>query len=148
MFKRKGGGVKGLLNNVQKNCTFFSWRLPWVRAYNRWVVPLKSVNLKNEGFNIGFWFLYNSWVIREWTWRFGCHDQGEIDPIGSFLRAAAQMEETCSNRNYVIFLPSLILVTLITLIMSFYLLGLFCPFLLCYFRTWKNLMKIWFCTTL
>ena len=22
MFKRKGGGVKGLLNNVQKNCTF------------------------------------------------------------------------------------------------------------------------------
>ena len=29
MFKRKGGGrVKGLLNNVKKNCTFLSWRLP------------------------------------------------------------------------------------------------------------------------
>ena len=65
---------------------------------------------------IGFWFLYNSWVIREWTWRFGCHDQGEIDPIGSFLRAAAvEMEETCSNRNYVIFSPSLIFVTFIAL---------------------------------
>ena len=24
----KGGGVKGLLNNVQKNCTFLSCRLP------------------------------------------------------------------------------------------------------------------------
>ena len=28
MFKRKGEGVKGLLNNVKKNCTFLSWRLP------------------------------------------------------------------------------------------------------------------------
>ena len=28
MFKRMGGGVKGFLNNVQKNCTFLSWRLP------------------------------------------------------------------------------------------------------------------------
>ena len=24
----KGGGVKGLLNNVKKNCTFLTWRLP------------------------------------------------------------------------------------------------------------------------
>ena len=24
----KGGGVKGLLNNVQKNCTFLKWGLP------------------------------------------------------------------------------------------------------------------------
>ena len=89
---------------------------------------------------IGFWFPYNSWVIREWTWRFGCHDQGEIDPIGSFLRAAAQMEETCcSNRIYVIFLPSLILVTFIALIelMSVYLFGFFCPFLLYLFLRWK-----------
>ena len=29
MFKRKGGGgVKGLLNNVKKNCTFLSGWLP------------------------------------------------------------------------------------------------------------------------
>ena len=29
MFKRKGGGgVKGLLNNVKKNCTFLTCRLP------------------------------------------------------------------------------------------------------------------------
>ena len=28
MFKRKGGGVKGLLNNVQKNCTFLAGWLP------------------------------------------------------------------------------------------------------------------------
>ena len=28
MFKRKGGGVKGLLNNVKKNCTFLKGRLP------------------------------------------------------------------------------------------------------------------------
>ena len=31
MFKRKGGGVKGLLNNVQKNCTFLKEWLPLVR---------------------------------------------------------------------------------------------------------------------
>ena len=29
MFKRKGGGVKGLLNNVKKNCTFPNGWLPW-----------------------------------------------------------------------------------------------------------------------
>ena len=34
MFKRKGGGVKGLLNNVKKNCTFLSCRLPQLSAYN------------------------------------------------------------------------------------------------------------------
>ena len=28
MFKRKGGGVKGFLNNVKKNCTFFTGWLP------------------------------------------------------------------------------------------------------------------------
>ena len=28
MFKRKGGGVKGLLNNVKKNCTFLNEWLP------------------------------------------------------------------------------------------------------------------------
>ena len=29
MFKRKGGGgFKGLLNNVKKNCTFLTGRLP------------------------------------------------------------------------------------------------------------------------
>ena len=28
MFKRKGGGVKGLLNNVKKNCTFLKGWLP------------------------------------------------------------------------------------------------------------------------
>ena len=28
MFKRKGGGVKGFLNNVKKNCTFLARRLP------------------------------------------------------------------------------------------------------------------------
>ena len=28
MFKRKGGGGKGFLNNVQKNCTFLTARLP------------------------------------------------------------------------------------------------------------------------
>merc|ERR1712067_33560 len=28
----KGGGVKGLLNNVQKNCTFLKWGLPLVWA--------------------------------------------------------------------------------------------------------------------
>ena len=28
MFKRKGGGVKGLLNNVKKNCTFLNGWLP------------------------------------------------------------------------------------------------------------------------
>ena len=28
MFKRKGGGVKGPLNNVQKNCTFLTRWLP------------------------------------------------------------------------------------------------------------------------
>ena len=32
MFKRKGGGVKGLLNNVKKNCTFLSCRLPLLEA--------------------------------------------------------------------------------------------------------------------
>ena len=90
-------------------------RARWVRAYNRWVVPLKSVSLKNEGFLLDFDF-FTIVGSSECTWRFGCHDQGEIDPIGSFLRAAAQMEETCSNRNYVIFLPSLILVTFIALI--------------------------------
>ena len=26
--KRWRGGVKGLLNNVKKNCTFLTWRLP------------------------------------------------------------------------------------------------------------------------
>ena len=26
----KGGGVKGLLNNVKKNCTFLKWGLPLV----------------------------------------------------------------------------------------------------------------------
>ena len=31
MFKRKGGGGKGLLNNVKKNCTFLSCRLPLPR---------------------------------------------------------------------------------------------------------------------
>ena len=30
MFKRKGGGVKGLLNNVKKNCTFLKGWLPLV----------------------------------------------------------------------------------------------------------------------
>ena len=29
MFKRKGGGVKGFLNNVKKNCTFLAGWLPW-----------------------------------------------------------------------------------------------------------------------
>ena len=28
MFKRKGGGIKGLLNNVKKNCTFLTGWLP------------------------------------------------------------------------------------------------------------------------
>ena len=28
MFKQKGGGVKGLLNNVKKNCTFLNGWLP------------------------------------------------------------------------------------------------------------------------
>ena len=28
MFKRKGEGVKGLLNNVKKNCTFLTGWLP------------------------------------------------------------------------------------------------------------------------
>ena len=28
MFKRKGGGFKGLLNDVQKNCTFLNGWLP------------------------------------------------------------------------------------------------------------------------
>ena len=28
MFKRKGGGGKGLLNNVKRNCTFLTGRLP------------------------------------------------------------------------------------------------------------------------
>ena len=32
MFKRKGGGVKGLLNNVQKNCTFLKGWLPLSRS--------------------------------------------------------------------------------------------------------------------
>ena len=35
MFKRKGGGVKGLLNNVKKNCTFLKGWLPLVH-------PVKS----------------------------------------------------------------------------------------------------------
>ena len=29
----KGGGVKGLLNNVQKNCTFLKGRLPLETVY-------------------------------------------------------------------------------------------------------------------
>ena len=32
MFKRKGGGFKGLLNNVQKNCTFLKGWLPLQRS--------------------------------------------------------------------------------------------------------------------
>ena len=28
MFKRKGEGIKGLLNNVKKNCTFLKGGLP------------------------------------------------------------------------------------------------------------------------
>ena len=34
MFKRKGGGVKGLLNNVKKNCTFIKEWLPLVSSSN------------------------------------------------------------------------------------------------------------------
>ena len=33
MFKQKGGGVKGLLNNVQKNCTFLKG---WLPLAERW----------------------------------------------------------------------------------------------------------------
>ena len=29
-----GGGGKGLLNNVQKNCTFLKWGLPLVRQFD------------------------------------------------------------------------------------------------------------------
>ena len=29
----KGGGVKGLLNNVKKNCTFLKCRLPLVKTF-------------------------------------------------------------------------------------------------------------------
>ena len=35
----KGGGVKGLLNNVQKNCTFFKWGLP--------LPPLRKVRVQD-----------------------------------------------------------------------------------------------------
>ena len=34
----KGGGVKGLLNNVKKNCTFLSWWLPLHYSSNPVVV--------------------------------------------------------------------------------------------------------------
>ena len=36
MFQRGGGGVKGLLNNVQKNCTFLSCRLPLEEIPPHW----------------------------------------------------------------------------------------------------------------
>ena len=36
----KGGGVKGLLNNVQKNCTFLKWGLPLFFS-----LPLRSLLL-------------------------------------------------------------------------------------------------------
>ena len=32
MFKKKGGGVKGLLNNVKKNCTFLKGWLPLLQV--------------------------------------------------------------------------------------------------------------------
>ena len=32
MFKRRGEGVKGFLNNVQKNCTFLTGRLPLLES--------------------------------------------------------------------------------------------------------------------
>ena len=36
MLKQKGGGVKGLLNNVKKNCTLLTGRLPllpWLNVF-------------------------------------------------------------------------------------------------------------------
>ena len=42
MFKRKGGGVKGLLNNVQKNCTFLSGWLPLHRPVETVIVMQSS----------------------------------------------------------------------------------------------------------
>ena len=48
MFKRKGGGVKGFLNNVQKNCTFLTGWLPLIKQLlhvfpnDMWAKPLAS----------------------------------------------------------------------------------------------------------
>ena len=39
MFKRKGGGVKGFLNNVQKNCTFLTGGLPLLPLYDQNLNP-------------------------------------------------------------------------------------------------------------
>ena len=36
MFKQKGGGVKGLLNNVKKNCTFLKGWLPFASEEKEW----------------------------------------------------------------------------------------------------------------
>ena len=45
MFKRKGGGVKGLLNNVKKNCTFLKERLPQSAKYKGIVKKQNAVCL-------------------------------------------------------------------------------------------------------
>ena len=42
MFKRKGGGVKGFLNNVKKNYTFLARRLPLTH-----LVPFGKINEDN-----------------------------------------------------------------------------------------------------
>ena len=42
MFKRKGGGGKGLLNNVQKNCTFLTRRLPLCKS-TPWAPAIKAL---------------------------------------------------------------------------------------------------------
>ena len=43
-------------NNEKPLMPLGKMRARWVRAYNRWVVPLKSVSLKNEGFLLDFDF--------------------------------------------------------------------------------------------
>ena len=44
MFKRKGGGVKGLLNNVKKNCTFLKGWLPLFDDYLMFVLLIFDVD--------------------------------------------------------------------------------------------------------
>ena len=57
MFKQKGGGVKGLLNNVQKNCTFLKGWLPLPLYQSKVPFNVVNINLSKKP----EWFLANTW---------------------------------------------------------------------------------------
>ena len=61
MFKRKGGGVKGLLNNVQKNCTFLKGWLPLFRLHLKGGSKLfrKKLLKDNKSVPLRSWFKFN-----------------------------------------------------------------------------------------